>query len=91
VSVAVDQGTNRVIGRPQIATRGAFTVREIDVLFEHLQETVRKIIEGALPSTMGDTDRVKRQTQAQEALARVIREETHRRPIVYVVISEIEH
>jgi ribonuclease J len=89
VSVAVDRSTGRVIGTPQITARGAFTLRETDALLEEFQATVREVIETTSSNTSIDDDCVKRQTQAQEALARVIREETRRRPIVYVAISEI--
>ncbi len=89
VSVAVDRATNRVIGTPQIATRGAITTRESEALLEQLQETVRKVIEATPPNGTTDDARTKRQTQVQEALARLIREQTHRRPIVYVAIGEV--
>lgn len=83
VVVNVDEQTNQIIGDPEIISRGFIYLREADTLMEQVRRTVSDVISSTRPSQNG-----KRRERVQEAVSRLLYNETKRRPMVFSVINE---
>jgi len=83
VVVNVDQQTNQVIGDPEIISRGFIYLREADTLMEQVRRTVNDVIASTRPSQNG-----KRRERVQEAVSRLLYNETKRRPMVFSIVNE---
>ncbi|MFQ3567095.1 MAG: ribonuclease J [Aggregatilineales bacterium] len=83
VVVNVDEQTNQVIGDPEIISRGFIYLREADTLMEQVRRTVNDVISSTRPSQNG-----KRRERVQEAISRLLYNETKRRPMVFSIVNE---
>jgi len=83
VSVNVDRETGRVLGQPEIISRGFIYLREADDLLKLVRET----IEDVMVDTVRQNGR--RRDQLQDSLSRMLYNETKRRPMVFSVINEV--
>ncbi len=83
VSVVIDRATNAVMGVPQIASESLTQRPDAETLIAHLRETVYRVV--AESATANGT----RQDLIQEAVSRLIRNETRHRPRVFALITEI--
>ncbi len=86
VVVQVDKQTGRVVGRPEIITRGFVHGNEEDPIIE---EAIRRIREAV--DTPGDriSEIALVKSQIKDGLSRFLYEQTKRRPMVFPVVVEI--
>ena len=86
VVVTVDKQTGRVIGRPEIITRGFVPANERDPIIE---TTVGRVVEAI--ETPGEhlSEIALLKAQIKDAVSRHLFEQTKRRPMVFPVVVEI--
>ncbi len=86
VVVAVDKQTGKVVGRPEIITRGFIHGKEDDPLIE---EAIRRI--KAAVDIPGDhiSEIALLKVQIKDSLSRFLYEQTKRRPMVFPVVVEV--
>lgn len=80
VSVNVDRKSGRMIGQPEIISRGFIYLRESDELLEQVNRTIVDV--------MSSNANGKRRDKLQESLSRVLYNETKRRPMVFSIVNE---
>jgi ribonuclease J len=83
VSVNVNRETRQLIGEPEIISRGFVYLREAEPLMDTVRETVDDVL-----SSNGSSRNGRLQEDLQEAIRRVLYNETKRRPMVFSVINE---
>jgi ribonuclease J len=86
VVVTVDKQTGRVVGRPEIVTRGFIHGNEEDPLMEEAIRRIRAAVDQP-------ADRISEiallKAQIKDSLSRFLYEQTKRRPMVFPVVVEI--
>lgn len=83
VSVNVDRRSGKMVGNPEIISRGFIYLRESDGLIEQVKET----IEDVLLKERNSNGR--RRDKLQDTLSRVLYNETKRRPMVFSIVNEV--
>ncbi len=83
VVVNVDQYTGELLSEPEIISRGFVYLRDANELLTHVKATVSDVLEQTRQSRNG-----KRRERVQDALSRMLYNETKRRPMVFTVINE---
>lgn len=83
VVVNVDSNTGKVIGEPEIISRGFTYLREADQLLGNIKQTVAEVMLSMRQSRNG-----KRRERLQDSLSKMLYNETKRRPMVFSVINE---
>ena len=86
VVVQIDKQTNRMVGRPEIITRGFVHGNEEDPIIE---EAIRRIREAV--DTPGDriSEVALLKSQIKDGVSRFLYEQTKRRPMVFPVVVEV--
>jgi ribonuclease J len=82
VDVNLDKD-GKLIGEPEIISRGFIYLREADELMDMVKATVHSTLEQGRNSHNG-----KRRDQLQDSISKVLYNETKRRPMVYTIIHE---
>lgn len=80
----VDRNTGRVLGDPEIISRGFIYLRDADELLQQVRATTYNVIENANGSRRNGRLR----EQLQDSISRVLYNETKRRPMVFSIINE---
>jgi len=83
--LAVDKQTGRLIGRPDVVSRGVTGVELSDDLIERTRDAVVASLEGA--DHIAELAMV--QTIVKDAIAKFLYDEIHRRPMVLPVTVEV--
>ncbi len=83
VVVNVDPDSGKVLGEPEIITRGFVYLRDADDLIENIKRTVYDVMDQSRALRNGQ-----RRERLQESLSRMLFNETKRRPMVFGVINE---
>lgn len=83
VVVNVDGDSGRVMGDPEIITRGFIYLRDADQLLDQIKQTVYEVMEQSRSLRNGQ-----RRERLQDSLSRMLFNETKRRPMVFGVINE---
>lgn len=83
VVVNVDGETGRLLNDPEIITRGFIYMRDADTLLGNIKTTVNDVMQQMRQSRNG-----KRRDRLQEALSRMLYNETKRRPMIFAVVNE---
>jgi ribonuclease J len=83
VVVNVDAETGRLLNDPEIITRGFIYMRDADTLLGNIKTTVNDVMQQMRQSRNG-----KRRDRLQEALSRMLYNETKRRPMIFAVVNE---
>ena len=86
IVVTVDKQTGRVVGRPEIITRGFVHGNEEDPLIE---EAVRRIREALDQPGDRISEVALLKSQIKDSVSRFLYEQTKRRPMVFPVVVEI--
>ena len=86
VTLAVDERTGRLQGKPQVATRGFVDLGENQTLIGKSQDVVMAALRdgGKRSSEHGQIE-----ARARNSLRRFLYEETHRRPVIVLSIVEV--
>jgi ribonuclease J len=86
VVLAVDKDTGKVVGRPDVITRGLTSLDESDELRESARDVV---VESLQEGEEHPADWLTIHQKVREAVAKFFYEETHRRPLVLPVAVEV--
>ena len=87
VVVAIDAEEARVIGEPDIVSKGVFYIPESDGVLEDLRGQVRNAISELSVEAMRDANTVREHIRS--TLSKAILDRTKRRPVVIPVIMEV--
>ncbi len=82
ISANLDKGSGKLIGEPEIISRGFVYLREADDLMRQVKYTVESTLAG-MRSANG-----KRQEKVQDNVSKMLYNETRRRPMVFTIINE---
>ncbi len=83
VSINVDS-KGKVVGDPEIISRGFVYLRDSDDLLRNVRETVNNVMR----SMNGSSDS-RRRDKLEESISRVLYNETKRRPMVFSIVNEV--
>lgn len=83
VVVNVEAESGKVISEPEIITRGFIFLRDADQLIEQIKRTVNDVMMNNRQLHNG-----RKRERLQEAVSRVLYNETKRRPMVFSVVNE---
>lgn len=86
VVVNVDADTGKMMGEPEIISRGFTYLREADQLIGNIKQTVTEVM-----AQMRQNRNGKRRERLQDALSKMLYNETKRRPMVFTVINEHDY
>ena len=81
--VATVDADGRLIGDPEIISRGFIYLKDADELLEQIKSTVIEVLNSTRQIRNG-----RRRDRLQEALSRMLYNETKRRPMVFSLINE---
>ena len=85
IILAIEKKTGRLVGRPEVLSRGFVDIDESEELLRRTQEMVIAALEGA--DHIAEWAVVN--TKVKDAVARFLYDETHRRPMVLPVSVEV--
>lgn len=85
VNVMVDAETGKVLSEPEIISRGFIYMRDANGIVELVKTTVIDVLNG-----MRGARNDKRRERVQEALSKVLYNETKRRPMLFCLVNEVE-
>ncbi len=85
IVIAVDKRSGRVVGKPDVVSRGFVDVEESEELLERTRDMVVAALEGTKRTAEGGVAHSK----VKEAIAKFLYEETRRRPMVLPVAVEV--
>lgn len=85
VVATVDSDTGDLIGEPEIISRGFVYLRDANELMNSIKYTTTQTLLSMRQSRNG-----KRRERLQDSLAKMLYNETKRRPMVFTVINEVE-
>jgi ribonuclease J len=85
IVIAIDKRSGRVVGKPDVVSRGFVDVEESEELLERTREMVVAALEGTKHTAEGGVAHSK----VKEAIAKFLYEETRRRPMVLPVAVEV--
>ncbi|RMG83479.1 MAG: ribonuclease J [Chloroflexi bacterium] len=83
VSAMVDRRTGKLLGEPQIISRGFIYLRDADALIEQ----IRNVTTSTLQSLASQNGR--RREKLEENISRLLYNETKRRPMVFTILNEV--
>ncbi len=83
VSALVDRRTGKLLGEPQIISRGFIYLRDADALIEQ----IRNVTTSTLQSLASQNGR--RREKLEENISRLLYNETKRRPMVFTILNEV--
>ncbi len=86
VVVQIDKQTNRMVGRPEIITRGFVHGNEEDPIIEEAIRRIREAVE-APGDRISEVALLK--SQIKDGVSRFLYEQTKRRPMVFPVVVEV--
>ncbi|NOK85989.1 MAG: ribonuclease J [Chloroflexi bacterium AL-W] len=82
VSVNIKRDTGKIIGEPEIISRGFVYLRDSDELLEQVRTTIQDVL------TKERNSNGRRREKVQDSLGRLLYNETKRRPMVFSIINE---
>jgi ribonuclease J len=83
VVVNVDQRSGRLVGEPEVISRGFVYMRDNTALLDVVKDTVHSTLASMNGATNG-----KRRDRLQESISRALFNETRRRPMVFSIVNE---
>jgi ribonuclease J len=86
IVVTVDKQTGKVVGQPEIITRGFVRGNETDPI---ISETIRRVMEAVENPGEHISEIALLKSQIKDAVSRFLFEQTKRRPMVFPVVVEI--
>jgi ribonuclease J len=85
--VQVEKKTGRVIGTPDVISRGFVHMSENRALMRDTRDMIKKLVDNKDPKSVADTDYIK--TQIRDELGQYLFKKTERRPMVIPVVMEV--
>jgi ribonuclease J len=85
VILAIEKNTGRIVGQPEVVSRGFIDIEESEELLERTREMVVKSLEGA--DHVAEWNVVN--TRVKDAIAQFLYKETRRRPMILPISVEV--
>ena len=89
ISCTLDKSTKKILGGPEILTRGFIYVKESQDLLEETKNISREVIESNLETINGRIDYTKIKNDVRDVLGKFFYTETESKPMIITVIQEV--
>ena len=89
ISCTLDKNTKKVLGGPEILTRGFIYVKESQDLLEETKRVSREVIESDIEENAKRIDYTKIKNDVREVLGKFFYTETESKPMIITVIQEV--
>ena len=89
ISCTLDKSTKKVLGGPEILTRGFIYVKESQDLLEETKRVSREVIESDIEENAKRIDYTKIKNDVREVLGKFFYTETESKPMIITVIQEV--
>lgn len=89
ISCTLDKETKKILGGPEILTRGFIYVKESQELLEETKRLAREVIENNIEENQKRIDYSKIKNDVREVLGKFFYQETEAKPMVITVIQEV--
>ncbi|MBQ6497946.1 MAG: ribonuclease J [Bacilli bacterium] len=89
ISCTLDKNTKKILGGPEILTRGFIYVKESQTMLEETKAISREVIENSIGENSGRVDYAKIKNDVREVLGKFFYQETESKPMIITVVQEI--
>ena len=89
ISCTLDKATKKVLGGPEILTRGFIYVKESQDLLEETKRISREVIESDIEENAKKVDYSKIKNDVRDVLGKFFYKETESKPMIITVIQEV--
>ncbi len=89
ISCTLDKQTKKIIGGPEILTRGFIYVKESQDLLEETKNISKEVIESNIDVNSNRVDYSKIKNEVRDALGKFFYKETEAKPMIITVVQEI--
>ena len=89
ISCTLDKDTKKILGGPEILTRGFIYVKESQDLLEETKKIAREVIENNIEANQKRIDYAQIKNDVREVLGKFFYQETEAKPMVITVIQEV--
>lgn len=89
ISCTLDHQTKKILGGPEILTRGFIYVKESQDLLEETKQISKEIIEGNIESNNKRVDYTKIKSDVRDILGKFFYKQTESKPMIITVIQEV--
>ena len=89
ISCTLDKETKKILGGPEILTRGFIYVKESQDLLEETKRIAKEVIEDNIKETQKRIDYSKIKNDVREVLGKFFYNETEAKPMIITVIQEV--
>ena len=89
ISCTLDKNTKKIIGGPEILTRGFIYVKESQDLLEETKQVSREVIEASIELNAKRVDYAKIKNDVRDVLGKFLYKETESKPMIITVIQEV--
>ena len=89
ISCTLDKNTKKVLGGPEILTRGFIYVKESQDLLEETKEISREVIESNIEQNSKRVDYSKIKNDVRDVLGKFFYQQTEAKPMIITVIQEV--
>ncbi len=89
ISCTLDKNTKKVLGGPEILTRGFIYVKESQDLLEETKAISREVIESNIETSTKRVDYSKIKNDVRDVLGKFFYKETEAKPMIITVIQEV--
>jgi ribonuclease J len=85
--VQVQHKTGKIVGMPDIVSRGFVHMKENRQLIQETRKMIKKLVDNKDPQSLADTDHIKQ--QVRDELGKFLFKKTERRPMIMPVVMEV--
>ena len=89
ISCTLDKETKKILGGPEILTRGFIYVKESQDLLEETKRIAREVIENNIEENQKRVDYAQIKNDVREVLGKFFYQETEAKPMIITVIQEV--
>ena len=89
ISCTLDKITKKIVGGPEILTRGFIYVKESQDLLDETKKISREVIESSIELTSKKVDYSKIKNEVRDVLGKFFYKETESKPMIITVIQEV--
>ena len=89
ISCTLDKTTKKILGGPEILTRGLIYVKESQDLLEETKAIAREVIEASIEDNAKRVDYAKIKNDVRDVLGKFFYQETEAKPMIITVIQEV--
>ena len=89
ISCTLDKNTKKILGGPEILTRGFIYVKESQDLLEETKALSKQVIETSIEDNAKRVDYTKIKNDVRDTLGKFFYTETESKPMIITVIQEV--